>query len=97
VRLAGAGLSRAICRVLTLEQGATDKLCQLSPRDLLQLIFDVFEDKAVLDDYQRARSEQFDVEREIGQLGQDLAGLHLRLESAKADVRSFEEGMALRG
>jgi chromosome segregation ATPase len=96
VRLAGAGLTRAICRVLTLEQGATDKLCQYSPRDLLQLIFDVFEDKAVLDDYQRARTEQFDVEKELQHLGQDLAGLHLRLESAKADVRSFEEGNALR-
>lgn len=96
VRLAGAGLSRAICRVLTLEQGATDKLCQLSPRELLQLVFDVFEDKAVLDDYQRARSEQFDVEKEIGQLRQGLAELHLKLESARADVRSFEDGQSLR-
>lgn len=96
VRLAGAGLTRAICRVLTLEQGATDKLCQLSPRELLQLVFDVFEDKAVLDDYQRARSEQFDVEKEIGQLRLDLDALHVRLESAKMDVRSYEEGMALR-
>ncbi|MCD9006020.1 AAA family ATPase [Luteimonas sp. XNQY3] len=96
VRLAGAGLTRAICRVLTLEQGATDKLCQYSPRELLQLVFDVFEDKTVLDDYQRARNEQFDVEKELGQLGQDLASLHLRLESARADVRSFEDGLALR-
>jgi len=96
VRLAGAGLSRAICRVLTLEQGATDKLCQLSPRELLQLVFDVFEDKAVLDDYQRARSEQFDVEKEIGQLQHGLDELHLKLESAKADVRSFDEGQKLR-
>lgn len=96
VRLAGAGLTRAICRVLTLEQGATDKLCQYSPRELLQLVFDVFEDKAVLDDYQRARNEQFDVEREIAQLRQDLAGLHVRLEAARADVRSYEEGRSLR-
>lgn len=97
VRLAAAGLSRAICRVLTLEQGATDKLCQLSPRELLQLVFDVFEDKAVLDDYQRARNEQFDVEKEIGQLRHDLDALHVRLQAAQADVRSYEEGMALRG
>ncbi len=96
VRLAGAGLSRAICRVLTLEQGATDKLCQYSPRELLQLIFDVFEDKAVLDDYQRARAEQFDVEKEIGQLRQDLGALNIRMQSAQADVRSYEEGMTLR-
>jgi chromosome segregation ATPase len=96
VRLAGAGLTRAICRVLTLEQGATDKLCQYSPRELLQLVFDVFEDKAVLDDYQRARNEQFDVEREIVQLRQDLAALHTRLEAARGDVRSFEQGRALK-
>ncbi|WP_058835346.1 ATP-binding protein [Luteimonas abyssi] len=97
VRLAGAGLSRAICRVLTLEQGATDKLCQLSPRELLQLVFDVFEDKAVLDDYQRARAEQFDVEKEIGELQHGLAELHFKLETSRADVRSFEEGLTLRG
>jgi chromosome segregation ATPase len=100
VRLAGAGLTRAICRVLTLEQGATDKLCQYSPRELLQLVFDVFEDKAVLDDYQRARNEQFDVEREIVQLRQDLAGLHVRLEAARASLvglrRSLFERAALR-
>ncbi|HEY0502118.1 MAG TPA: ATP-binding protein [Lysobacter sp.] len=96
VRLAGAGLTRAICRVLTLEQGATDKLCQLSPRELLQLVFDVFEDKAVLDDYQRAKSEQLDVEKEIEQLRHGLDELHLKLESSKVDVRSFEEGQALR-
>ncbi len=96
VRLAGAGLTRAICRVLTLEQGATDKLCQLSARELLQLVFDVFEDKAVLDDYQRAKSEQLDVEKEIEQLRHGLDELHLKLESSKVDVRSFEEGQALR-
>ncbi len=96
VRLAGAGLSRAICRVLTLEQGATDKLCQLSPRELLQLVFDVFEDKAVMDDYQRARAEQFDIDKEIAELQQGLAELHMRLESSRADVRSYEDGMALR-
>jgi len=96
VRLAGAGLTRAICRVLTLEQGATDKLCQLSPRELLQLVFDVFEDKAVLDDYQRAKNEQLDVEKEIEQLRHGLGELHFKLESARVDVRSFEEGQALR-
>lgn len=96
VRLAGAGLTRAICRVLTLEQGATDKLCQYSPRELLQLVFDVFEDKRVLDDYQAARNQQFDVEREIAQLRGDLDGLHTRLESASADVRSYELGLAIR-
>lgn len=91
VRLEGAGLTRAIRRVLTLEQGATDKLCQYPPRELLQLIWDVFGEKPVLEDYQRARAEQFATEQELRTLGQDLAALHTRLEAAKADVRSFEE------
>ncbi|UXI68561.1 ATP-binding protein [Tahibacter amnicola] len=91
VRLEGAGLTRAIRRVLTLEQGATDKLCQYPPRELLQLVWDVFGEKPVLEDYQRARGEQFATEQELKQLGQDLAALHTRLEAAKADVRSFEE------
>lgn len=91
VRLEGAGLTRAIRRVLTLEQGATDKLCQYPPRELLQLVWDVFGEKPVLEDYQRARAEQFATEQELKTLGQDLAALHTRLEAAKADVRSFEE------
>ncbi|TDR38239.1 AAA domain-containing protein [Tahibacter aquaticus] len=91
VRLEGAGLTRAIRRVLTLEQGATDKLCQYPPRELLQLVWDVFGEKPVLEDYQRARAEQFATEQELKVLGQDLAALHTRLEAAKSDVRSFEE------
>lgn len=37
-RLEGAGLSRAIAKVLALEQGQTDRLCEYSPRELLRQI-----------------------------------------------------------
>ena len=40
-RLTAGGLSQAVLRVLSLEQGATDKLCELSPRELLDLVYDV--------------------------------------------------------
>lgn len=96
VRLEGAGLSQAIRRVLSLEQGATDKLCQLPPKALLDLVFDVFGDKAVLDDYQRARSDQHEAERELGLLGQQLAQLGLSLEQAEARARSYQEWQALK-
>ena len=56
--LHGAGLSPAIAHVLSLEQGQTDKLCELSPKDLLELVFQVFGDKEVLDRYQEARHHQ---------------------------------------
>ena len=39
--LHSAGLSPAIARVLSLEQGQTDKLCELSHKDLLDLVFQV--------------------------------------------------------
>ena len=44
-RLEGAGLSRAIAKVLALEQGQTDRLCEYSPKELLRLVFDVFGDQ----------------------------------------------------
>jgi DNA repair exonuclease SbcCD ATPase subunit len=76
-RLTAGGLSQAVLRVLSLEQGATDKLCELSPRDLLDLVYDVFGDKETLDEYQRARANQAAAEQEL----QELA-LHVdRLES----------------
>ncbi|MBD8525678.1 AAA family ATPase [Pseudomarimonas arenosa] len=95
VRLEGAGLSQAIRRVLTLEQGATDKLCQLPPRALLDLVFDVFGDKAVLEDYQRARNEQIEGEKELLSLNQQLSLLGISLQEAEARVRSYQERQGL--
>ena len=45
--LHSAGLSPAIAKVLSLEQGQTDKLCEYKPRELLDLVFDVFGDKEI--------------------------------------------------
>ncbi len=76
-RLTAGGLSQAVLRVLSLEQGATDKLCELSPRELLDLVYDVFGDKETLDEYQRARVNQEVSAREL----QELALQVDRLES----------------
>ncbi|GAA0901112.1 hypothetical protein GCM10009552_03330 [Rothia nasimurium] len=96
VRLEGAGLSQAIRRVLTLEQGATDKLCQLPPKALLDLVFDVFGDKVVLDDYQRARNEQDEADREQHGLEHQLSLIGVSLQEAEARARSFQEWNALK-
>src|SRR5215469_2462647 len=97
VRLEGAGLSQAIRRVLTLEQGATDKLCQLAPKALLDLVFDVFGDKAVLEDYQRARNEQAEADRELHGLEHQLSLIGVSLQEAEGRVRSWQEWDALKG
>ena len=72
-RLASGGLTAAIAQVLSLEQGETDRLCEYTPKALLDLVFHVFGDKRVLDEYMQARADQRDGEAELGQLDNDLA------------------------
>ena len=87
-RLAAAGLTPAIARVLSLEQGQTDRLCEYSPRELLRLVFDVFGDQEVLDRYELARGHQQNLAREVDEAERELAhgrtqlaGLQLRVNS----------------
>lgn len=90
-RLAWGGLTPAITKVLALEQGDTDKLCEYSPKALLELVFDVFGDKEVLDNYQAAREEQKSAERELDELGLDLERLKTQAEEKKAEANRFLE------
>ena len=90
-RLAWGGLTPAITKVLALEQGDTDKLCEYSPKALLELVFDVFGDKEVLDNYQAAREEQKSAERELGELGTDLERLKTQAEEKKAEANRYLE------
>lgn len=84
-RLEGAGLSRAIARVLALEQGQTDRLCEYSPKELLRLVFDVFGDQEVLDRYEEARKHQQELAREVAAAESELA--HSRVQLAQLDAR----------
>jgi len=64
-RMQEAGLTTAMRKVLALDQGATDKLSEYSSQQLLRLVFDTYGDQAVLDDYQRAKSEYEDASHEL--------------------------------
>lgn len=90
-RLAYAGLTPAIAKVLSLEQGDTDKLCEYSPRALLDLVFDVFGDKEVLDNYQAAREEQKTAQRELESLALDLERLKAQVEARRLEADRFLE------
>jgi chromosome segregation ATPase len=87
-RLTAGGLSQAVLRVLSLEQGATDKLCELSPRELLDLVYDVFGDKETLDEYQRARTNQVEAAQEL----QELA---LQVDRLESQVTALSNRVAL--
>jgi chromosome segregation protein len=90
-RLAWGGLTPAIAKVLSLEQGDTDKLCEYSPRALLDLVFDVFGDKEVLDNYQAAREEQKNAERELEGIGVDLERLRAQAEAKRLEADNYLE------
>ncbi|HEX5127397.1 MAG TPA: AAA family ATPase [Rhodocyclaceae bacterium] len=90
-RLAYAGLTPAIAKVLSLEQGDTDKLCEYSPRALLDLVFDVFGDKEVLDNYQAAREEQKSAQRELEALALDLERLRAQAEGKRMEADRYLE------
>ncbi len=89
--LHSAGLSPAIARVLSLEQGQTDKLCELSARELLDLVFQVFGDKDVLDRYQEARHHQEHTSKELDAVQNQLEALGNSLERHEQKVNRYLE------
>lgn len=89
--LHSAGLSPAIARVLSLEQGQTDKLCELSAKELLSLVFDVFGDKDVLERYQEARHHQEHTARELDAVQNQLEALGNNLEKHELKVNRYRE------
>ena len=86
-----AGLTGAMLRVLSLEQGSTDKLCEYSPRELLSLVYDAFGDKATLDNYEKARQDQLEAERELEHLNFKVAKLENHLTALVNKVNNHLE------
>jgi len=90
-RLANAGLSPAMAKVLALEQGETDKLCEYAPRQLLDLVFQVFGDKEVLDAYDEAKRHQRDTETELKRFETELEASRTNLEGLRLRVANFHQ------
>jgi chromosome segregation ATPase len=93
-RLEGAGLSRAIARVLALEQGQTDRLCEYSPKELLRLVFDVFGDQEVLDRYEEARQHQRQLSEEVEAAQRELAHGQAQLAQLEARANLYRQHQA---
>ncbi|UXY16099.1 AAA family ATPase [Chitiniphilus purpureus] len=94
-RLEQAGLTPAIAEVLALEQGDTDKLCEYSPKALLDLVFQVFGDKEVLDHYAETKLRLKEAEGELGKMEQQLAALGVDVERLKLRANNHLEWRAL--
>lgn len=94
-RLEQAGLTPAIAEVLALEQGDTDKLCEYSPKTLLDLVFQVFGDKEVLDHYSEAKLRLREAEGELDKMNQQLSQLGLDVERFRLRASSYLEWCSL--
>ncbi|OWQ93013.1 AAA family ATPase [Roseateles aquatilis] len=90
-RLEAAGLTRAIGRVLALEQGQTDRLCELSSKELLRLVFEVFGDQEVLDRYELARNHQQQLLKEVDQSTHELSHAQAQLSDLANRVTSYQQ------
>ena len=90
-RLHNAGLSPAMAKVLALEQGETDKLCEYAPRQLLDLVFQVFGDKEVLDAYDEAKRHQRDTETELKRFESELEASRTNLEGLRLRVANYHQ------
>ena len=90
-RLTYAGLSPAMAKVLALEQGETDKLCEYSPRQLLDLVFQVFGDKEVLDAYDEAKRHQRETEAELQRFEQELVASQANLEKLRYRAANYHQ------
>ncbi|MFZ6750763.1 ATP-binding protein [Undibacterium sp. Ren11W] len=94
-RLSHAGLSSAMGKVLALEQGETDKLCEYAPRQLLDLVFQVFGDKEVLDAYDDAKRHQRDTETELQHFETEFDAAKTNLEGLRLRVANYHQWEAL--
>ena len=94
-QLHAAGLSPAIAKVLSLEQGQTDKLCELSERELLKLVFEVFGDEEVLTRYQEARHHQEQTARELQDTENNLKAQEFHLQTYEGKVNKYLEWQGL--
>ena len=90
-RLAWGGLTPAITKVLALEQGDTDKLCEYSPRRCSSLGSTSSATRRCWTTTRPRAREQKSAERELGELGIDLDRLKTQAEEKKAEANRYLE------
>jgi chromosome segregation ATPase len=70
-----AGLPRTLLKILALEQGETNKLCQKSPQELLKYLLEIQGDKQTLDRYSDALENYRASEKELFVQAQKALGM----------------------
>ena len=94
--LQNAGLSRSMLHVIALEQGKTNALFEVGPRDLFERVIDTRGDREILERYRDARRRYEDTEKE---LNQQIATLHrnqVELDTVRREVERLNNWVEAR-
>ena len=92
-----AGVTRSLLRLLAIEQGKTNSLFELGPRELLRRVLEMLGDQAVLDRYRDARVEYRHSREEVARQAAQLATLQVELRKVERAVRHLDEWEQARG
>src|SRR6266571_2875667 len=86
-----AGVTRSLMKVLAIEQGRTNALFELKPRELFQQVLDMLGDRSVLERYRDTRRLYEQSEAEVSRQMLSLQGLQLHLEGKRREVKRLDE------
>jgi chromosome segregation protein len=86
-----AGVSRSLMSVLAIEQGKTNSLFDLKPRELFQRVLEMLGDQAILERYREARRRYEDTDRELMRQVIALGGAQAELTRVRREVQRLVE------
>jgi len=89
--LEGAGVTRSLMSVLAIEQGRTNALFELKPRELFRRVLEMMGDQDVLERYGEARRRYVESEQEVGRQTYQVQGLQMDLQRAEREVARLDD------
>ncbi|HYX25679.1 MAG TPA: AAA family ATPase, partial [Thermoanaerobaculia bacterium] len=89
--LEGAGVTRSLMSVLAIEQGRTNALFELKPRDLFRRVLEMMGDQEVLERYGQARRRFAESEHEVSRQTYQVQGLQMELQRVERQVARLDE------
>lgn len=94
--LQNAGLSRSMLHVIALEQGKTNALFEVGPRDLFERVIDIRGDREILERYREARRRYEDTEKELNQQIDALRRNRFELDGVRREVERLDKWVSAR-
>jgi chromosome segregation protein len=89
--LEGAGVTRSLMSVLAIEQGRTNALFELKPRELFRRVLEMMGDQDVLERYGEARRRFAESEHEVSRQTYSVQGLQMDLQKVERQVARLDD------